>query len=103
MPKGAAVSGRPPINPKQGGGGLQGGPPKDKGGGGSPQTGARPVSSRPPGGHGGGGGRGPDGGPNMSSKPRAFTCYLCGTQHFSRRWETVHPHWSMNVGGRQMI
>ena len=32
------------------------------------------------------GGSGLGGGANMNSKPQALTCYLCGTQHFSRRW-----------------
>ena len=31
------------------------------------------------------GGGGPGGGPNMNAKPRAYMCYLCGTQHFSQR------------------
>ncbi|GAX82949.1 hypothetical protein CEUSTIGMA_g10376.t1 [Chlamydomonas eustigma] len=68
--------------------------PYSKVGGVNGTPGGRPTSSRPqPGGGGavrpGGGnksnGYGTGGGPNMNSKPRAFTCYLCGTQHFSQR------------------
>ena len=80
MPKGV-ISGRPPVS-KQGRGFS---PPGIKGGDGAGPSGARPNSSRPPGG-GSKGGPGPGGGPNMNSKPRAFSCYLCGTSHFRQRY-----------------
>jgi hypothetical protein len=69
--------------------------PFNKVGGVTSTAGGRPTSSRPlsssgggamrPGGGGNKGSSYGGGGPNLNSKPRAFTCYLCGTQHFSQR------------------